>query len=306
MSKYSTWFVKKLFDIVDVVYRPMQNPKKRLNADGIIVEKDICYDASLPEECCLNVYYKPKEDGAKYPVFIYIHGGGFVAGDKEFRTAHALWLANQGFFVVNVNYGFCPKYRLPQLIVQVVGALNTVYDATEKYNLDLDKVVISGDSAGAYFSSELIAISTNDGLAERLGAPELKIKFAGAVLNCGIYDLERALGKRVAFNLGEKLLDDLVGIKVDEMKDYPLRNELNPIYNVNEKFPPSFITSAGKDIFCGGQAESLQEKLAAQGSYFESFVSKKFADNHCFSLNWKSKAARENNELTEKFLKRFL
>ena len=74
---------------------------------------------------------------------------------------------------------------------------------------------------------------------------------------------------------------------------------------VNEQFPVSFITHAQKDIFCGGQADGLMKLLADKGVHAEEFHSTSFMDNHCFSLNWKSKAARKNNELTADFMKRF-
>ena len=38
-------------------------------------------------------------------------------------------------------------------------ALNYLKQMEEKYNLDLDKVVVTGDSAGAYFAAYLVAAS---------------------------------------------------------------------------------------------------------------------------------------------------
>ena len=71
-----------------------------------------------------------------------------------------------------------------------------------------------------------------------------------------------------------------------------------PLDFVNTDFPASFVTYAGKDFFCGGQGPKLVEKLKELGVHVEEYGSVKFMDNHCFSLTWKSKAAKANNDAT--------
>ena len=93
-----------------------------------------------------------------------------------------------------------------------------------------------------------------------------------------------------------------------EVKDFPTYEwkEMGSVFPlVDEKFPKSFITHAAKDIFCGGQGDALMKILKEKGVYCEEFHSTKFMDNHCFSLNWTGKAAKENNRRTEEFMKKF-
>ena len=131
------------------------------------------------------------------------------------------------------------------------------------------------------------------------------LKFGGAVLNCGIYDVATALKNKYPFDLGGKLLKDFAGIGKDEIDSYEWKDLCSVLPFVTEEFPVSFITHAQKDIFCGGQADGLMKLLADKGVHTEEFHSTSLIDNHCFSLNWKSKAARKNNELTADFMKRF-
>ena len=295
-----------LFVAIDKLYNPFQNERKMTKYKDVdfVVTKDIVYDASAPDAGKLDTYYVKKESG-KYPVFFYIHGGGFVAGDKHYRRAHARWAANMGFFVVNVNYGLCPEYKCPEPHRQLVRALNWVGENAEKYNLDLNRMMVSGDSAGGYYSAMLIGITLNKELQAKLGV-STDLRFSGAVLNCGIYDVAVALRNKYPFDLGGKLLKDFAGIGKDGIDTCEWKELLSALPFVTAEFPACFVTSADKDIFCGGQAQALFEKLDTNGVYHEQYASKGLIDNHCFSLNWKSKAARENNNLTADFMKRFV
>lgn len=293
-----------LFVAIDKLYNPFQNERKMTKFKDVKfdIKTDIVYDASAPEACKLDIYSVKKE--GKYPVLFYIHGGGFVAGDKHYRRALARWSAAQGYFVVNVNYGLCPEYQCPVPHRQLVSALNWVGANAAKYNLDLDRMIVSGDSAGGYYAAMLACITLNRDLQAKLGV-STDLRFGGAVLNCGIYDVATALKNKYPFDLGGKLLKDFAGIKKDEIDNYEWKDLCSVLPFVNEQFPASFLTHAAKDIFCGGQADVLMKLLKEKGVHAEEFHSTSFMDNHCFSLNWKSKAARKNNELTADFMKRF-
>ena len=294
-----------LFVAIDKLYNPFQNERKMTKFKDVDFEikTDIVYDASAPEACKLDTY-RVKGLKGKLPVLFYIHGGGFVAGDKHYRRALARWSANLGYFVVNVNYGLCPEYQCPVPHRQLVAALNWVGANAEKLGLDLDRMIVSGDSAGGYYGAMLAAITLNPDLQAKMGV-STSLKFGGAVLNCGIYDVATALKNKYPFDLGGKLLKDFAGIGKDEIEGYEWKDLCSVLPFVNEQFPVSFITHAQKDIFCGGQADGLIKLLKEKGVHCEEFHSTSLIDNHCFSLNWKSKAARKNNDLTADFMKRF-
>ena len=294
-----------LFVAIDKLYNPFQNERKMTKFKDVDFEikTDIVYDTSAPEACKLDTY-RVKGLKGKLPVLFYIHGGGFVAGDKNYRRALARWSANLGYFVVNVNYGLCPEYQCPVPHRQLVAALNWVGANAEKLGLDLDRMIVSGDSAGGYYGAMLAAITLNPDLQAKMGV-STSLKFGGAVLNCGIYDVATALKNKYPFDLGGKLLKDFAGIGKDEIEGYEWKDLCSVLPFVNEQFPVSFITHAQKDIFCGGQADGLMKLLKEKGVHCEEFHSTSLIDNHCFSLNWKSKAARKNNDLTADFMKRF-
>ena len=292
----------KLFKAIDVLFDGTQNGRRKHCYKDVefVAEKDVAYYDD--KACRLDTYSVRKGDG-KYPVLFYIHGGGFVAGDKHHRRAVSQWLAMQGYFVVNVNYGLCPEYKFPAPLQHLVHALNWVGENSEKYNLDLDKIIVAGDSAGAYYSSTLIAVTNNKVLQDKIGVAT-DLTFKGAVLNCGIYNISTALGGKMPLNMGAVILEDFASIEVKDLDNYEYLDFCMPINLVDDKFPTTFVTYAKKDIFCKGQSEGLIEKLKENGVSVEEYHSTKFASNHCFSLNWKGKDAVTNNGMVEKFLEK--
>lgn len=300
MSKAGVKLAQVVFDAVDVFCDGSQNNRKMTKFPNVKVENDIVYNEKHPKECRLDTYVVPRE-GAKYPVMLYIHGGGFVAGDKKHRRALGRWYADMGMFVVNINHGLSPTFKFPEPIVQIVSAINWIEDNAEKYNFDMSKVCISGDSAGGYFAAMAACVAADPALQERFGV-KTSVKFKAAVLNCGIYDIEKALSGKILLNMGVHILDAFASTVPEKLKEYEYYDVCSPINLVNKDFPITFITYSGEDFFCKGHGPWLKEKLDELGIYNEIYGSVKYKDNHCYSLNWKGGAAEENNELTKKFM----
>ena len=291
-----------LFKAIDVLFDHLQNGRRRHVYKDVdfVTEKDVRYHND--DSCCLDTYFVKKDSG-KYPILFYIHGGGFVAGDKHHRRAISQWFAMMGYFVVNVNYGLCPSCKFPTPLQHLFYALNWVEENADEYNLDLDKLVIGGDSAGAYYSTAVLAVANNKHLQERIGVTS-DLVFKGALLNCGIYDISTALGGKLPFNMGEVILQDFADIGLKDLETYPHFDLCKTIDFVDGRFPKTFVTYAEKDIFCKGQSEILVEKLKENGVQVEEYHSTKFTSNHCFSLSWKGKDATTNNNMVEEFLKK--
>ena len=292
-----------LFVAIDKMFDGGQNKKKMLKFKGIDFneELDVAYGEGESEK--LDLYHVERPEGEKYPVMFLIHGGGFVAGDKHYRRGLARWMAEKGFFVVNVNYALTPQYKFPIGLQQIVKALNWVGENAEKYNFDLDNMCVSGDSAGGYYSAMLACITTNKDLQARFGV-STDLRFRAAALDCGIYDIQEALGQKMPLNLTDRILHDFSGIHIKDLESYEYLDVLAPFAYVDETFPISFITYAEKDFFCKGQGQKLIKKLQDLGVHVEEHHSTKFMDNHCYPLNWNKGAAKENVKLLADFLTR--
>ncbi len=296
-------FAKIVFDAFDKLLNKSQNEVVEIDGEeDVCILRDCKYSKTKKYDAALDAYFV-KKGKRSMPVIIYLHGGGFVSGGKEYRTAIAKWLAVQGYFVINVNYGLCHECVFPEQLKHLSMAVKWLETNQEKYNLNLKRVVVSGDSAGAYYASMLACLSTSKKLQEKLNA-EINIRFAGAVLNCGLYDLQSVLERRLAFDLNGKIFESYTGIKKEDVDEYKFKDCCSPLMLINKLFPPTFLIYSEKDLFCAGQAEKLIEQLEEKDIYYESFASVSPFVNHCFSLEWKSKQAQRANFLQASFLEK--
>ena len=291
---------KIVFELLDRVSDKIQNDTTDFEGlEKIVTKTDVIYNKRVPKACVLD-YYKPEGNGP-FPVVLYIHGGGFMAGDKMYRKALGSWFALNGFFAINVNYGLSPEYVFPKPLKHLFAALGWIKRNAESLNLDLSKIVVAGDSAGAYYALSLAAIAESEELKQKLDV-KTDLTFCATILNCGVYDIKKALEGKFLFDLNKKVFEATTGITEDEFVRYKYKKFCSPIEFVDKGFPPTFLIYAEKDLLCKGHADILIEKFDEKDVYFESFCSTSVLNNHCFSLEWKKKTAQTANQMLETFL----
>ncbi|SFJ84291.1 alpha/beta hydrolase [Amycolatopsis sacchari] len=118
------------------------------------------------------------------PVFLFVHGGGFVGGDKNVpgTPRHDLvgaWAARQGWVGVTMTYRLAPEHQWPAGAQDVAAAVGWIRDNIAGHGGDPGKIVVAGNSAGAVHVASFI---TGQGGGSLEGV-------AGAALLSGIYDL---------------------------------------------------------------------------------------------------------------------
>lgn len=292
-----------LFKSIDYLLHIPQNYKRY---PDVTVVKDIVYDEKYPYIAKGDIYFDKKFDNGAYPVILNIHGGGYVAGDKRHRKSLCSRFADNGWFVFNINYRLSPASPFPTAVVDCMNALNYLKTLSKEYNIDLDKIVVTGDSSGAYLASYLVAASTKPELRSQLGIPEPGVKIAGLLSFSGPYDIMTALKTKLPFGLIRDIGDCFLGMKLakdfSNLEEYPLLKEIGITDHVNSDWCPAFLSYAEQDILCKGQGEILEQKLKDAGVAVTSHKSTKPLDNHCYHLDMYKNASKECFEGVWKFL----
>ncbi|MEG2453668.1 MAG: alpha/beta hydrolase fold domain-containing protein, partial [Clostridia bacterium] len=234
--------IGKFFTFNDLVRDKLCN---NLNYPNVTVIKDICYDKSNEKVCTADLFFDKSKlpKSGKYPVMLKIHGGGWIVGDKKFRRGYALQLADEGVFVVNINYALAPEYTFPYPIQNCFAALAWIKNNANKYHLDLDSLFVAGDSAGAHMTAVVCAALTNPDYRKKLGCPDVDIKPVGALHYCGIYDFNTY---KLRLPITRAMLRDYTGCKVKNASSWEYYGLLNPINYINSEYPPSLVVSAKK------------------------------------------------------------
>ncbi|KAI1176991.1 Alpha/Beta hydrolase protein [Nemania sp. FL0916] len=86
----------------------------------------------------------------KRPAIINFHGGGFILGygTDDSRWAESL-VNNLGAVVFSVNYRLAPSYPFPTPVEDCVDAILQIFQLADRYNIDTERIILSGFSAGA-------------------------------------------------------------------------------------------------------------------------------------------------------------
>ena len=117
----------------------------------------------------LNVV-RPEGVKGKLPVFMFIHGGGWVLGDypTHKRMVRDLVVLT-GFAGVFVNYTRTPDAKYPQAINEIYAATKWVAEHGEEINVDGRNLAVVGNSVGGNMTA-VTALKAKDE-----GGPEIKL-----------------------------------------------------------------------------------------------------------------------------------
>lgn len=212
---------------------------------GVREQRDIAY-GSAPEER-LDIYLPPGGAQPRKPTIVWIHGGAFVAGDRQDVAPYLKVLAGRGYPAVAIGYTRAPTARYPGPVLQANAALGFLQREGPRLGLDPQRIVLAGDSAGAHIASQLATGLTGPDYAALIGLkPAIEpAALKGTVLFCGLFD-PTALD--LTGPLGTFLRAALFGYfgTANPLDSERITQAALPRY-VTEAFPPSFISVGNGD-----------------------------------------------------------
>ena len=268
--------------------------------EGIRKVEDIVYtDSATKEEepwHLTDIYYPEPWEGKDYPVIVSIHGGGWFYGDKKLYSLYTKYLASKGFAVVNFNYRLAPEYKYPCGFMDCCRLMDFLAKNAEEYRLDLSRLYMVGDSAGAQLVSQYGIFATSAEYralfdeAKELAAP-VPSKVA---LNCGIYEIYRREDSRVS----ENYLPEGMSEKIEE-------SVLHILNYVNKNFPETFLMASVNDklLPASGLIKEKLEEFSVPYEYRE-YGQSNPADGHVFHVNLRSEEGKRCNKEELEFFAR--
>ena len=112
---------------------------------------NITYQRAGGQDLTLDVY-RSRAASEPAPTLIYIHGGGWTNGSRQSSALTFLPYLEMGWNVVNVSYRLAGTAHAPAAVEDCRCALRWVYRNAEQFNFDLDRIVVTGNSAGGHLS----------------------------------------------------------------------------------------------------------------------------------------------------------
>jgi triacylglycerol lipase len=199
------------------------------------VERDLAYGPDPRHRLDL---FRPV-DGAAVgrPLLVFVHGGGFVGGDKggpdaPFYNNVGAWAARQGALGVTITYRLAPGAPWPAGSEDVARAVAWLRDQAAALGGDPARITVMGQSAGAAHVAGYVA----DPRLHGDGPP-----IAGAVMISGVYDV--ASVRRGSF---EEAYYGQDGVRFAEQSTLAglVSTSIPCLYSLSEFDPPNFQQQA--------------------------------------------------------------
>ena len=128
---------------------------------GPKVDLDVVYSKVAAEELKMDVY-SPATSKGKAPCLVVIHGGAWIAGNRQDMKELCEAAASKGFVAATVQYRLAPKHKWPAMLDDVQTAVRYLRKNADKYNIDPNRIAASGASAGGHLSLLLGYRDTRD------------------------------------------------------------------------------------------------------------------------------------------------
>lgn len=168
-----------------------------------------------------------------FPAVILVHGGGWVAGDKQQYITYIFKpLSDANFAWFSINYRLAPQYKFPADAEDVEEAIRWVKNNASIYKVDPARIALIGESAGGHLVSYV-------GARHR---PENSV--AAVVSMYGVHDF-------ITASIDWKPIPDeimkLFGISAVDADSAPKLVKASPVIYINKDMPPYLLIHGSKD-----------------------------------------------------------
>jgi acetyl esterase/lipase len=214
---------------------------------------------------------------------VYIHGGGWIGGDKKQDVKRIQPFLDKGISYAAINYRHTPDAALPAPVHDAARAIQFIRSKAKEWNINPDRIALTGGSAGACTSMWILL---HDDLADP-GADDPVLwestrvaaaAVAGGQTSIDPKVIEPWLGpmvlqhKMINYAVGEATIEDALA-HYNEHHD--LYVEFSPYNHVDGDDPPLLMTygndmtlpskNAGHGIHHPVYGLKLKEKSDAAG-----------------------------------------
>jgi acetyl esterase/lipase len=179
------------------------------------------------------------------PVVLFLHGGAWVFGDKDFfgvYEALGKMFARHGVVAAVASYRLSPRVQHPEHVKDAARAFVWVHDNIARHGGRADRIFLCGHSAGGH-------------LVSLLATDESYLKAEGRSLK----DIQGVLPISGVYEIPDGLFQNAFG------KDAEVHRQASPLTHVHAGCPSFLVLYADKDYpFCDAASEKFARALKAK------------------------------------------
>lgn len=193
---------------------------------------------------------------ANAPVIVYIHGGGWISGDRTTYADEAEWATQQGFAAVVFDYRLAPLYPFPAAVLDARSAIGFLRENAARFDIDPRRIACFGNSAGGHLATMCGVCTTG------LDGSEPFAPVQAVVDVCGISDIRNP--DVTQFPISMSFVEQFMGgAYAGREEAYALAS---PIAHINGACCPFLILHGTEDdVVPTEQSRSLAARLIEVG-----------------------------------------
>jgi acetyl esterase/lipase len=112
----------------------------------------------------VRIYRSPSDEETPRPGALYIHGGGFIAGDLDSEEPRCVRLAlDAQCVVVSVEYRLAPEHPYPAAVDDCDAALRWIAASASELGIDPERVGVIGASSGGTLAAATALLARDRG-----------------------------------------------------------------------------------------------------------------------------------------------
>lgn len=306
LHQFSPWPSALMFRLVmDGVGMGSSIAMRKHVPDDIRSRLDQRYELSF-RESVLDLHFpaRVEKSGERLTTIVWVHGGGFISGDKGQIANYLKVLAGHGYTVVGVNYTLAPREQYPNPVRQVDWALSYLSREASGLHINPLRFVLAGDSAGAQIAAQLTAAISAPAYAKLIGMSTSinRSQLIGAILHCGIYDASLIRTDEPLSSFMRSVGWAYFGRQ--DFLNHPRIGQFSVNHHVTKDFPPTFISAGNVDPLLS-HSLAMADALAKQDVPVDRLF---FPQDHAppigheYQFNLDSDAGKLALERTLKFL----
>ncbi len=218
-----------------------------VNAITIAAEpthRDVEY-ANVDGHHLLLDFYQP-EAQQKTPLVIWVHGGAWRAGSKA--SVPISGLVQRGFAIASVDYRLSPVAKFPAQVHDIKAAIRFLRANADTYNVDPNRFVIAGASAGGHLAA-LVGVTNGVTDLEGTAGEQLQTSsdIQGIVSFYGASNLQTILSQSTPHGLSVRVpaLELLLGGQPDDKVE--LAKLASPVTHIDKNDPPLLLIHGDQD-----------------------------------------------------------
>ena len=194
------------------------------------VVPDVTYLTASNYESKLDIYAR-RDVTTPQPTLVYFHGGFWAAGTKEGSLLSLIPWMEMGWNVVNVEYRLARVAPAPAAVEDCLCALRFLAAQAKTYNIDVNKIVTMGESAGGHLALTSAMIPESAGLDRQCASATLVPTVAAAINWFGVTDVNDVIDGPNRANAAMTWLGSLPNRT-------EIANRVSPLNYVRKGLPP--------------------------------------------------------------------